>query len=79
MDASYVAEQLKAIQVKIDKGGKTLPIQQAKKDFFLTVQRALEKTATLADIGLLDAINDSLQHDKWLSSKETFYHGKSSA
>lgn len=55
-----------------------MPIQQAKKEFFETVQRMLEKKGTLDDIGLLDAINDSLQHDGWLGSSETFYRGRDS-
>ncbi len=40
--------------------------------FYLAMRRAINGTASSEDLGLLDAINDSLQTLKLLDSDETF-------
>ena len=41
--------------------------------FYMTLRRVLAKKATLQDIGMLDAINDTLQEKGIIDSSKTFY------
>jgi len=41
--------------------------------FYLALRRIINQTANPQDIGLFDAINDTLQAKGLISSKQTFY------
>ncbi|WP_439857361.1 hypothetical protein [Pseudomonas syringae] len=47
-------------------------VAEGKLDVFLAFRRTLQGKATARDLGMLDAINDSLQSLQILTSKETF-------
>ena len=71
---AFVEEQLNlAAQKIIDKGDKTDEISSGKIDFFIALRSALSGDPDKREIGLLDAVNDTLQHLQLIDSKKTFY------
>ena len=69
------------IKEKISHYSQAIGAGSAKKDehalaeieFFLALRRILSKKATPADLGLFDAINDTLQARELIESHQTFY------
>lgn len=71
---TFVEDQinLAAQSIATKKSAKLDDIGFGKLVFFLSVRRALQGSANAEDIGLLDAINDSLQVLGVLDSSKTF-------
>ncbi len=42
-------------------------------NLYLALRRTLKGTATMQDVGMMDAINDVLQHEGLIKDGETFY------
>jgi len=66
----------RSAQHLIDKGDKQDSVSYGKLTAYLAIRRALSKEATLEDIGLLDAFNDTLQHLGLIDSNATFLSSK---
>lgn len=70
---SLIESQLNALaQQIIDKKSTSDEIAHAKIGFYLTLRRTLDAKPTPADIGLLDAINDTLQALGIIDQNRTF-------
>ena len=71
---AFVEEQLNIAAKKIiDKGDKTDEISSGKIDFFIALRSALSGDLDKRELGLLDAVNDTLQHLNLIDGKKTFY------
>ncbi|WP_025424396.1 hypothetical protein [Sodalis praecaptivus] len=62
-----------AAQRIIDKGNKLDEVSSGKVDFFIALRSALNGDLDKRELGLLNAINDTLQHLQLIDSKKTFY------
>ncbi|MBL7813620.1 MAG: hypothetical protein JNL70_01355 [Saprospiraceae bacterium] len=76
------------IEEKINHYGKLIVTKNDKFDdmalgeltFYISLRRAINGTATTQDLGLLDAVNDTLQELGILGEKQSFYQiGKKEA
>jgi hypothetical protein len=57
----------------IDGGARSDDLAVGELTFYVTLKRALSGTATTQDIGMLDAINDTLQEAGLIEAGKTFY------
>jgi hypothetical protein len=64
---TYLEERIAEVSAKHDE------VATAKLAFYTSLQRVLNKQATRADIGTMDAINDLLQQLGLVPAKKTFY------
>lgn len=70
----FVETQLNiAAQNIIDKGDKVDEISSGKIDFFIALKSALNDNLDKRELGLLDAVNDTLQHLQLVEKDKTFY------
>ena len=70
----FVEEQLKLAARKIiEKGDKIGEVSSGKIDFFIALRSALSGDLDKREIGLLDAVNDTLQHLNLVDNRKTFY------
>lgn len=71
---NWVDEQLTQLGGKIAESGNTIDeLSFGKMTFFLSLRRALASDAAPQDVGLLDAVNDTLQQLKLVQPGKTFY------
>ena len=71
---AFVEEQLNlAAQSIVDKGANSDEISAGKIDFFIALRSALSGDLDKRELGLLGAINDTLQHLQLIDSNKTFY------
>ncbi|MFM0502206.1 hypothetical protein [Paraburkholderia caffeinilytica] len=69
-----VEEKINESATKIVRGGSgTDDVAFGKLTFYLALRRVQQKKATAEDVGLLDAINDTLQALAILEQGRTFY------
>ncbi|SIO25196.1 hypothetical protein [Paraburkholderia phenazinium] len=72
--AQLVEDKINECAAKIVKGGSaTDEVSFGKLAFFLALRRVQQKKATAEDVGLLDAINDTLQALGVVDKGKTFY------
>ncbi len=57
----------------IDKGDKYDQLSLGEISFYMSLRSVLKGTATKQDIGLMDAVNDTLQALEIIETNETFY------
>lgn len=70
----FTEEQINiSAQRILDKGDKTDEIAAGKIDFFIALRSALSGDLDKRELGLLDAVNDTLQHLGIIESRKTFY------
>lgn len=70
----FVDEQINlAAQKIIAKGDKSDEIAAGKIDFFIALRSALTGAPGKRELGLLDAVNDTLQHLNLVDARKTFY------
>lgn len=71
----HISNELdKILQQSTDnKGVNTRIFEQAKIRFYVAVQNTIEEEARPCDVGLVDAVNDTLQFLGYLESETTFY------
>ncbi len=71
---AFVEEQLNlAAQRIVDKGDNSDEIAAGKIDFFIALRSALSGDLDKRELGLLGAINDTLQHLQLIEGNKTFY------
>lgn len=71
---AFVEEQLNiAAKNILDKGDKTDEISSGKIEFFIALRSALSGDVDKRELGLLDAVNDTLQHLNLIDDNKTFY------
>ncbi|NML97319.1 hypothetical protein HHL24_05040 [Paraburkholderia sp. RP-4-7] len=72
--AQLVEDKINESAARIVKGGSgTDDVAFGKLTFYLALRRVQQKKATAEDVGLLDAINDTLQALAILEQGKTFY------
>jgi hypothetical protein len=57
----------------IERGDKADEHALGELTFYMAFRRVLEGKATIQDVGMLDAINDTLQESGIISEQDTFY------
>lgn len=71
---AFVEEQLNlAAQRIVDKGDSSDEIAAGKIDFFIALRSALSGDLDKRELGLIGAVNDTLQHLQLIEAKKTFY------
>lgn len=71
---AFVEDKLNRYAQKIVSGGAiTDDLAVGELTFYITLKRALNGAATTQDLGLLDAVNDTLQELGLVQAGETFY------
>ena len=71
---TFVEGQLNlAAQKIVDKGDKTDEVSAGKIDFFIALRSALSGDLDKRELGMLDAVNDTLKHLELIDSSKTFY------
>ncbi|WP_144138543.1 hypothetical protein [Paraburkholderia sp. BCC1884] len=74
--AQLVEEKINESASRIIKGGVgTDDISLGKLSFYMALRRVQQKKATAQDLGLMDAINDTLQALALVKEGRTFYQG----
>ena len=57
----------------IDKGDRFDQLSMGEISFYMSLRSVLKGNATKQDIGLMDAVNDTLQAQEIIETNETFY------
>lgn len=76
---AFVEEQIKLSTQKLasTQSARLGDVAYGKLGFYLALRRVVEGTSSSEDLGLMDAVNDTLQALKLLDSDETFLAGVS--
>jgi hypothetical protein len=74
---TFVEEQVKLAEQKLHTGKSPRldDVTYGKLGFYLALRRVLEGTSTSEDLGLIEAVNDTLQALRLLDGDETFLSG----
>lgn len=74
---TFIEEQINLAEQKLHAGksARLDDVAYGKLGFYLALRRILEGTSTSEDLGLMEAVNDTLQALKLLDSDETFLSG----
>ncbi|WP_336804120.1 hypothetical protein [Erwinia aphidicola] len=74
---AFAEEQINLSAKRIlDKGDKADEIAAGKIDFFIALRSVLSGDLDKRELGLLDAVNDTLQHLGLIENGKTFYNVK---
>lgn len=74
---TFIEEQINLAEQKLHNGksARLDDVAFGKLGFYLALRRVLEGTSTAEDLGLIEAVNDTLQALKLLDNDETFLAG----
>ncbi|WP_349972483.1 hypothetical protein [Pseudomonas caspiana] len=74
---TFIEEQINQAEQKLHNGksARLDDVAFGKLGFYLALRRVLEGTSTPEDLGLIEAVNDTLQALKLLDNDETFLAG----
>lgn len=82
LNPQQIQDQLKKLQVvqkiqefenKVAANNKSAPFAKAELNFYQALERVIKGEADMADLGLMDAINDTLQLLRVVAANKSFY------